>query len=112
MARIPEVRDRVFLGEQKTPFRVASIGSLRGEKAAGLIRQADYTEFNRLGEKAMPIVRWVPIADLVRDAAARGWRERWRQLDLPFPPKKKVGLGAVAAWLEAGGTTGDGNTGA
>ena len=77
-----KLKEKVYLGDQKTAFRVVKIGKLNGEKAVGIIRQADYTAFNK-GE-VVQITRWIPVADLVRDDGRRGWRERWRQMDIPF----------------------------
>ena len=75
-----EIRDRIFLGDRKTPFRVASFGQLQGERAVGLMRQADYANWNK--GQPVEIVRWLAVADLVRDTGRRGWRERWRQVEM------------------------------
>ncbi|MCK5316279.1 MAG: hypothetical protein KAJ55_00115 [Anaerolineales bacterium] len=84
---LPKLTDKVYLGERKTPLRVAKIGKLRGEKAVALIRQSDYTEYNRRGIGAVEIIRWIHVADLVKDIGRRGWRERWRQTEMELKLK-------------------------
>jgi hypothetical protein len=90
-----EQGDKVFLGEQRTPYRAATMGHLHGEKAVGLCRSGDtgllndwikYQELDSYGPVTshVPIARWIPLADLVKDPDRRGWRERWRQLSLPL----------------------------
>ena len=85
--------DKVFLGEKKTPFRVATMGRVNGEKAAGLCTSGDLKALNFWIKSSrmdscgpvtdyVQIVHWIPIEDLVRDTRRRGWRERWKQLDL------------------------------
>jgi len=87
--------DKVFLGDKKTPFRAVTLGKLNGEVAIGVCRGADSKLLNDwIKEKArgtkvpvtkvVPIARWIPVEDLVRDTVRRGWRERWQQIPLPL----------------------------
>jgi len=87
--------DKIFLGEQRTPFRAVTMGRLNGEKAVALCKSGDAKALNDwIKNHHMDsygpvtdhvfIIRWVPVADLVKDTRRRGWRERWRQLDLPL----------------------------
>ena len=73
---------KVYFSGRKTPYRVIGFTKLNDEKAVELIRQSDYTDFNRFGRKAVQVARTIAVADLVRDTGRRGWRERWVQLDL------------------------------
>lgn len=91
-----KLEDRVFLGERRGAFRVVGFGTLHGERAVALIRNAEIGEYRRWRElqklgavKEGPpfpfeIVRRVPVADLVRDTDRRGWRERFRQVEMEF----------------------------
>jgi len=87
--------DRIFLGEQKTPFRAVTLGHLNGERAVGVCASGDSKALNDWLKnhtldsygpvsKHVPIIRWVCLADLVRDDLRKGWRERWQQIALPL----------------------------
>ena len=87
--------DNVFLGERKTPFRAVTVDHLNGEKAVGIcdssastllndwIKNQDMESYGPV-TSVVPIIRWIPIADLIKHGTRRGWRERWQQLSLPL----------------------------
>lgn len=76
---IISIGDKIFFEGRKTPFRVCRHGRLNGEAAVDLIRPSDWTAFRRRGQAH--VARTIAIADLVR--CKSGWRERWRQLEIP-----------------------------
>jgi len=87
--------DKIFLGDRRTPFRAVTLGHLNGERAVGVCDSSCSSLLNEwMANRNMdsygsvtsiiPILRWIPLEDLIRDHARSGWRERWQQLALPL----------------------------
>ena len=90
-----QIKDKVFLGQQKTPFRVIGFEEVGHERFVVLCTSSAFPAFNKLrGLKlndpwmppppGIPVARRIPVTELVRDVKRRGWQERWMQYDFPF----------------------------
>ena len=82
----PAIGHKVYFAARKGPLHVIGKTRLNGELAVKLTNDWQaFRDYERGYTKILaPIVAVVPVADLVMEAKAGTWREKWQQVELPL----------------------------